>query len=1222
MDAAIDRAKKNLFDLRGAPFDYAMQQQKIEAAYQEAVLKAANLGRVTTSEQVKNRRDAQYTKIADTEQMLQDAESRVSEAQAAVDGITAEDKSIAAAALRTRVSREKQTVTALKTKLGALNSGLKEIDPVAYHDMRVEQARAENAAKIAELQSVLDSAQAARDTYVAENAGGAGKQYQSDIKKMDAAIDRAKKKLFDLRGEPFDYDMQKQRIETAYQEAVLKAVQITPEVLRTFDMKAKSASGKSIVPSDFIAAYDETQQIRGTATLGDDGVGWEINYTDARGESKNTAVATSEEAFQFFRAQNLQPTLRSRGANQATHAMKAIGIEERGNAFTRPFLKALVTTMGESRAKTMLNAVDWTLFSLANRGYALRELANRATANGYGSNLQDELQLNLAKWAAYQSQPGTTEQTHKDMEQAFFEMLQKLPRTAQPYFEEYAHAVAARSRHNWLTRAEELDRNTGLPKDRTSGFEWYDPRTGQTTKDQDGARYFEYIDSIVLQEDRIALDAAVKYLAGMGLTVSRLEARNGVISEADLQQRIAEHEAGNYYLPLRDEDNSPNSFKKAKGRYSKAADPVVRMLVDMQARIGRAARMSMVQDLYDFFVENPAPDVVTINTEVEVADGHGNVKWVMDDPFSKRSIRVIKADGTRARLTFADTGHGARLAKMLTPQNIPQWLSMANTIKRYFSNMMTTFSPKLWPVQLVRDMMIIPFNFEQASRGLFGSTKSLKLAAKTSALIPVHLLRVIRGQISPNTKSVLAKELLADGGMMQMAHRNDFHAQKDILVTEADYKPTSGRRNLFGKTIKAVHYTENVLHSLDAVSRETYAQVVTTELFGRKIRTAEDMALFKSQFPAEWRKILLGTKDITVNFENSGQSPYLRATIPFFGTAMNATFHGLPRSLSTKSGLAYMTMLAGASYIAATAGGAGSGEDPDGKKKFYRSSTLDRSIEIGGIAFPLPQEMYFAHMFGTAIAAVQDDQWSFGEASMHMADAFIQGFSPVQVSESPNFGDKVLAAGPYGFILQPMITGNDAFGRPLANPAPIGPDGKRIEAPADWEGAYKNSAEWAKITTATLANGTGGVIDVSPGGAETAARIMLGGVYLYAKDYGKDVSTVDNLLSRFTPKENPYKMGQEYQELESKYERLSRDPAVVGDMLNPASAVKRLIDANKTADTQISRKVGALTKAMTTAKLQGNAANAAAYQSRIDALDARREQNKGAVMKKIRELEK
>ena len=1215
-NASIRRAAQ----VKNSPASNQARADRVGAV--QAAVKSLNLGRVTTPEQIKNRRDAQYSKIADAEQMLQDAESRVSEAQAAVDGIVAGDKSLAAGALRARLAREKQTVTALKTKVSTLTIGLKKIDPVAYHDMRVEQARAENEAKIAELQSVLDNAQAARDAYVAENAVGAGKQYQSDIKKMDAAIDRAKKKLFDLRGEPFDYDTQKQKIETAYQEAVLKAVQITPEGLRTFDAKAKSASGKTVVPSDFIAAYDEGQQIRGTATLLDDNAGWEINYTDARGESKNTAVATSEEVFQFFRAQNLQPTLRSRGANQSTHAMKAIGVEERGNRFTRPFLKALVTVMGESRAKNMLNAVDWTLFSLANRGYALRELANRATANGYGSNLQDELQLNLAKWTAYQSQPGTTEQTHKDMEQSFYEMHQKLPKTAQPYFDEYAHAVAARSRHNWLTRDEELDKNTGLPKDRTSGFEWYDPRTGKNVKDQDGSRYFEYIDSITSQEDRVALDAAVKYLADMGLTVSHIEARNGVISEADLQQRIAEHEAGNYYLPLRDEDNSPNSFKHTKGRYSKAADPVVRMLMDMQGRIGRAARMSMVQDLHDFFVENPAPDVVTINTEVEVADGHGNVKWVMDDPFSNRSVRIIKADGTRARLTFADTGHGARLAKMLTPQNIPQWISMANTTKRYFSNMMTTFSPKMWPVQLVRDMMIIPFNFEQASRGLFGSTKSLKLAAKTSALIPVNLMRTIRGQISPDNKSVLAKELLADGGMIQLAHRNDFQAQKDILVNEADYKPTSGRRNLFGKTVKAIHYTENVLHSLDAVSRETYAQVATTELFGRKIRTAEDMALFKSQFPAEWKQILLGTKDITLNFENYGQSPYLRATIPFFGTAMNATFHALPRSLSTKSGIAYMTMLAGASYIAAMSGGAGSGEDPDGKKKFYRNSNLGRSIEIGGIAFPLPQEMYFAHMFGTAIAATQDDQWDFGRAASEVAASFIEGFSPVQVSDSPNMADRVLAAGPYGFILQPMITGNDAFGRPLANPKPVGQDGKRIEDPADWEGAYKNSAEWAKITTATLADGTGGVIDISPGGAETAARIMLGGAYLFAKDYGKDVSTVDNLLSRFTPKENPYKMGQEYNELESKYNRLSRDPAVAGDMLNPASTAKRLIDANKKTDAQISRQVGALTKAMTTAKLQGNTANAEAYQSQIDALNASREQNKGSVMKQIQELEK
>ena len=1220
MPARDNAAIRRAVQVKNSPASSQARADRLSAVRDS--IKALNLGHVTTPEQIKNRRDAQYSKISDAQQMLQDAESRVVEAQISVDGILAGDKSLAAGALRARLAREKQTVTALKTKVSSLTIGLKKIDPVAYHDMRVEQSRAENEAKVSALQAVLTSAQEARDKYVTENAVGAGKKYQADVKKMDTAIDRAKKKLFELRGEPFDYETQKQKIETAYQEAVLKAVQITPEGLAATDSRARAAAGNSLVATDFIAAYDETQQIRGTATMLDDKSGWDISYTDARGQSQSTAVATQEEVFQFFRAQNLQPTSRSRGAKQSTHAMRALSVEERGNRFTRPFLKALVTLMGESGAKNTLNAIDWALFNWSSRGYALRQLANRATANGYAGNLQDELQLNLAKWTAYQSQPGTTTQTHKDMEQAYYEMLKKLPPTAQPHFEVYAHAVAARSRHNWLIRDEEIDRNTGLPKDRTSGFEWADPRTGQAVKDASAEEYFKYADSVILQEDRVALDAAVKQLADMGLGVSHIEARNGVISEADLQQRIAEHEAGNYYLPLRDEDNSPNTFKHTKGRYSLAADPVVRMLMDMQARIGRTARMSMVHDLYDFFVENPMPDVVTINTEVEVADGHGNVKWVMDDPFSNRSVRIIMPDGTRARLTFADKGHGARLAKMLTPQNIPQWVSMSNTVKRYFSNMMTTFSPKMWPVQVARDMLIIPFNFEQASRGLFSSTKSLKLATKTSALIPVNLMRVIRGQIAPNKKSVLAKELLADGGMIQMAHRNDFQAQKDILVTEADYSPTSKQRNLFGKAVKAVHYTESVLHSLDAVSRETYAQVVTTELFGRKIRTEEDMALFKSQFPVEWQKILLGTKDITLNFENYGQSPYLRATIPFFGTAMNATFHALPRSLSTKSGITYMTMLAGASYVAAMAGGAGSGEDPDGKKKFYRNSTLSRTIEIGGVAIPLPQEMFFAHMFGTALAAVQDDQWTFGQAASEMASSFVEGFSPVQITESPNMVDRVLAAGPYGFIMQPMLTGNDAFGRPLANPAPVGIDGNRIESPADWEGAYKNSAEWAKDTTAAVAEGTGGFIDISPGGAETTARILLGGMYMVAKDYGKDTSAVDNLFSRFTPKENPYKMGQEYTALQAKYAQLSRDPAITGDMLNPAPNIKQLFDETKNTNTQIMRQIGVLTKAVTTAKLQGNAANADAYQAQIDALNASIEQNKGAVMKQIYDLEK
>jgi hypothetical protein len=118
------------------------------------------------------------------------------------------------------------------------------------------------------------------------------------------------------------------------------------------------------------------------------------------------------------------------------------------------------------------------------------------------------------------------------------------------------------------------------------------------------------------------------------------------------------------------------------------------------------------------------------------------------------------------------------------------------------------------------------------------------------------------------------------------------------------------------------------------------------------------------------------------------------------------------------------------------------------------------------------------------------------------------------------------------------------------------------------------------------------------------------------------MSTVDNLLSRFKPKENPYAMGKEYDELETKYNRLSRDPAIAGDMLNPANTAKQLLDENEKVDRDVSRSIGKLNTALTTAKLQGNVADAAYYQSQIDQWNAHRSNNKGAVMQQIEQLEK
>ena len=1189
----------------------------------EAAVKALGLGKVSTPEEVQNRRDAQYAKIDDAKATLATAINNVASAQQAVDNIVAGDKSLAAGALRVRLAREKATVTAITTKLNNLVTGLKKIDPVAYHDYKAQQDKVANDAKIATLQSALTSAEGSLATYIAQNAAVSGsKKYTSDVKTMTAAIEKAKGKLFEVQGTPFDYEAARQKIEAAYQEAVLAAVQVTPAQLDEFASRASSVAGTQLIATDFIAAFDDNQQMAGTATLDDDKTTWHVEYTDTNGIPKTAQMVDKEDVFRFFRAQNLQPTLRSRNAGQSTHASRALNLEERGGRYSRPFLKVIASVFGEEGALKMLDFVDGTLFSLARQLRPLEEIDRIYAANGVeGINLANDWQLNSAKFNAFRSQMGATSQSHLDAVNQSYKLIQDLSAPAKAVFDDYAYAIAAKSRHAWLTRDEPLDRNTGLPKDRTSGFSYIDPTTRQSVSDQTGEKYIAMIERSLPQADREAMDAIVKYIAGQGVIVSHMEARNGVITEAALQQRLAEHAAGNYYLPLQDE-KSVSLSKKAKGRYNKAASPVVRMIMNMDARIGVVGSMANKNALYDTLMSTPIPHIATINTEVEVADGHGNVKWVMDDPFSARTIRVLRPDGTRARITFAEKGTGARMAKLLTPQNIPTWVAYANMGKRYFSQMMTTFSPKMMPVQIARDMLIVPFNMEQASEGLLNSRQSLRLGAKAAMLTPVYLASALKGKFAPESRPVLLKHLLADGGLIQMAFKNEYGAQQDLMNLKSGYTSAAGGLSKMRHVTAAVHKAEDILHFTDMAPRMAYANVMVKHISGKNIRTEEDMALFKSQYPEEYKKIILGTKNITLNFEQYGNSPYLRATIPFFGTAMNATFGALPRGLATKSGITYMAVLAGASYVAAMSGGAGSGEDEDGKEKFFRNNNLTTSIEIGGVAVPLPQEMYLAHMMGTALAALQRDQWTTAEASAEIALAGVEGFSPVRANLDPNsqqpFGDRVLAAGPWGFLVQPLITQNDAFGRPLANPKPRGADGKLIENPADWERAYANSAEWSKSLTA----GIHGAVDVSPGAAEQTARIMLGGLYGVAKDFGKGMSTSENILSRFTPKPNEYKMDADYKLMEAKYNQLSRDPAVTGNMFAQPSKAAALLAESSKQDEQYSREIGKYTRAMLEAKQSGNTATADGYQAQIDLLTQARRDNKGAVMRQIYDLEK
>ena len=1223
----IAEQRKNALAQQVTPSAAVEQARADKIATVRSALSGLGLGKFTSSEQITNERNNLKVSIDEIKARLSQQEQLLATAEVAL-ASTAKGDAINRGVLTTAVSTRKKNVTAINNEMKKVLAKLKVLDPVAHLELQREQDARILAENIKNKQAALDDAIAAKDLYQTTNAlAAATKKYATDTAKLDNNIKKAQRAVDAATGDGFNFELQKAQIESNYAQAVEEAIAITPETLRSFASKVDANNAKSIPGTDFIAAFNkDDHEINGTATRATDNSHWITQWTDTNGQPQSTTFTTSEEVFNHFNNIGLMPTLKSVSSGQSTHGVKAYDVEKRSGRFSNKLLSGMQTVFGKNTPK-ILNGLDYLEFQFVTSGASLHQLDRHLEVNGLVTNFSDDVSMKRNSITAFATQKGVSGNMHLPDHEALFDSLAaNMTPNAKQLFANYVHARGAATRHeHMMTGNRAIDPNTGLTRKYTSGFSYVDPTTGQTVEDASGERYMDYINRNTTPQEKQMMENATKQLAYIGVIVSRMEARNGIIDEAKLQNRVTEFENGKFYFPLKDKDASGGLGKSAKGRHSTADDPALRMLLDVRARLNKVAQMAQVMELYDFAIEHPMPDIFTLNTRVEVADGQGSVKWVTEDPFSNRTIRLVKPDGTKVAMTFAEDGIGQRIYQHLTPSSMPQFVHYLGTAKRWFSDMVTTYAPTTQMAAIMRDILTVPMNFEHASRRLFDSATSARLSAKVMAGVPIKMAGVIHGQINNDERSVINKHIRADGGFIQMTHRRGYNQQEQLLISNADYQPadTAGLRTkkLVGKAKGFKVGLDEIIHSLDIIPRESYADVAIEEVFGRKVRTEEDMALFKAEHAEAYKKIVLGTKDITLDFEQSSNNPYLRNLIPFFGTAMNATFRVLPRALTTKSALGYMALIVGASYLTALAEGEGGEDDEDGKKKYFRGKNLDRQFCLGGVCVPLPQELMVMHMLGTAAAAVQTNQWSIGEASMNIAGAAGQAYSPVQFSESPNFGDKLLSVMPYGFVMGPLITQRDYYGKEFANARPYGADGKPIENPFDWERAYKNSPEWTMDVTKGAFDLSGGLIDVSPGGADATARVLLGGVYNYANQAGK-TDPVTALFSRYTYKPNNFGVQEQFAQYEEKYNRLARDPAIANNLLHPVTKVNAILQEASKRDKEYARQMGDIDDTIAKAQADNDTSTLAQATADKENLAKQRNALKGDAFKQIYALEK
>lgn len=671
-----------------------------------------------------------------------------------------------------------------------------------------------------------------------------------------------------------------------------------------------------------------------------------------------------------------------------------------------------------------------------------------------------------------------------------------------------------------------FDPATGRPRYTVTGYRFQDldttdPNAG--TYDLRGIRLAQALANLTVEE-RNKIGSIVVEVAETNRIVNKLKHERGVLTDKDYGERVNRGKAyldlvfpelaaqgvdfGGFFVTMRDDDSSAYSKAHALGRASAVENVLGNTAKVWEAEVKTAFTNNELSQFALMVMSMPNKHFVIdpVSPRNNFEDADNVLDWETSHKGEQDSI-MIYINGTPVRLVAKSKA----AAKALRQEQPHAAVAKIGSINHYFNQFKTSLNPAYPVFGLMRDIMTGYLNISGAIGEQYVDSKSAPAVGMKSIGYALKylfspdkhnlFLGTARGQYTDPWQ--LAYQRLGAGMQFGDNLNTDAFATNALtgkLPHQADLLRTgvSKARGITARVAETIAYPPETAMRLG--SFRAYVEHV----FGPQPSnvTAEQLVdLFdQAKNPANADKaaaIILGTKNLTSNFQQHGADNMVRHMFSFHNAVMQGTFSTLPQILSTKHGRNSMALMGIGLLMAAVANVGGEDDDEFGNSKYYQIANRNRTVKLGDVQIPIPDEMgWFKLLIDNAVGV------AMGKRNILDA-ATEQAGGMVDMTTAQHWGNTDNAVANAMFFAAPafaqpavaLTTGKDIFGRELKAEHAYDENGKRIQFAADVERTTYRASSTGTDIAEMLYGATGGAVDMTGDEIDVLGQGYLGGLY-------------------------------------------------------------------------------------------------------------------------------
>lgn len=671
-----------------------------------------------------------------------------------------------------------------------------------------------------------------------------------------------------------------------------------------------------------------------------------------------------------------------------------------------------------------------------------------------------------------------------------------------------------------------FDPATGRPRYTVTGYRFQDLDTTDSnagTYDLRGIRLAQALANLTVEE-RNKIGSIVAEVAETNRIVNKLKHERGVLTDKDYYERVNRGKGyldlvfpelaaqgvdfGGFFVTMRDDDSSAYSKAHALGRASAVENVLGNTAKVWEAEVKTAFTNNELSQFALMVMSMPNKHFVIdpVSPRNNFDDPDNVLDWETSHKGEQDSI-MIYINGTPVRLVAKSKA----AAKALRQEQPHAAVAKIGSVNHYFNQFKTSLNPAYPVFGLMRDIMTGYLNISGAIGEQYVDSKSAPAVGMKSIGYALKylfspdkhnlFLGTARGQYTDPWQ--LAYQRLGAGMQFGDNLNTDAFASNPLtgrLPQQADLLRTgvSKARGITARVAETIAYPPETAMRLGAF------RAYVEHVFGPQPSnvTAEQLVdLFdQAKNPVNADKaaaIIMGTKNLTSNFQQHGADNMVRHMFSFHNAVMQGTFSTLPQILSTKHGRNSMALMGIGLLMAAVANVGGEDDDEFGNSKYYQIANRNRTVKLGDIQIPIPDEMgWFKLLIDNSVGVAMGKRNILDAATEQVGGM-------VDMTTAQHWGNTDNAVANAMFFAAPafaqpavaLTTGKDIFGRELKSEHAYDENGKRIQFPADVERTTYRASSTGTDIAEMLYGATGGAVDMTGDEIDVLGQGYLGGLY-------------------------------------------------------------------------------------------------------------------------------